>query len=84
MASFYGLLGSGGDNSASLGVTGLVLDVPLTRKDALVLLPLGKKIDIPIITPPVTVIDDKGYKLFIRLSRLLKFISGDVIHLQTS
>jgi hypothetical protein len=37
MACLYGLLGSGGNDSATLGVTGLVLGIPLTIEDTLVL-----------------------------------------------
>jgi hypothetical protein len=37
MACLYGLLGSGGNDTATLGLTGLVLDIPLTIEDALVL-----------------------------------------------
>jgi hypothetical protein len=37
MACLYGLLGSGSNDTATLGLTGLVLDIPLTIEDAFVL-----------------------------------------------
>jgi len=37
MACLYGLLGSGGNDTATLGLTGFVLGIPLTIEDALIL-----------------------------------------------